>query len=228
VIGDREPGQPPLGCEHRQQRLHGPTRRSGQSLQVQIRAPGCCGSVGAVHPADATSTAVRTGPKMSSARAYSSKCRRFGAVGSQVAAQHGQREVSSCCSPSERCCSRYPSLGLEIGPPPVTRKVDRLSCVRLASAGYSVPTWLIGTTVRLVPAGGRLLVAEPTGEVVDDHAPWPRPGSPAGWTNTTTPPARTRPKTATEKQFCALGPAADALLVGAAAIRNTRLASRKS
>ena len=43
-----------------------------------------------------------------------------------------------------------PSLRLEIGPPPVTRKVDRLSCVRFASARYSVPTRLIGTTVRLV------------------------------------------------------------------------------
>ena len=63
-----------------------------------------------------------------------------------------------------------PSLRLEIGPPPVTRKVDRLSCVRFASARYSVPTRLIGTTVRVVQAGGRLLIAEPTGEVVADHA----------------------------------------------------------
>jgi len=39
---------------------------------VDLRAPGCGGSVGTVHPADATSTAMRTGPKMSSARAYSS------------------------------------------------------------------------------------------------------------------------------------------------------------
>ena len=54
-----------------------------------------------------------------------------------------------------------PSLRLEIGPPPVTRKVDRLSCVRFASARYSVPTRLIGSTVRLVQAGGRLLIAEP-------------------------------------------------------------------
>jgi len=61
-----------------------------------------------------------------------------------------------------------PSLRLEIGPPPVTRKVDRLSCVRFASARYSVPTRLIGTTVRVVQAGGRLLIA--AGEVVADHA----------------------------------------------------------
>ena len=68
-----------------------------------------------------------------------------------------------------------PSLRLEIGPPPVTRKVDRLSCVRFASARYSVPTRLIGTTVRLVQNGGRLLIAEPTGEVVADH-PLTAPG----------------------------------------------------
>ena len=122
-----------------------------------------------------------------------------------------------------------PSLRLEIGPPPVTRKVDRLSCVRFASARYSVPTRLIGTTVRLVQNGGRLLIAEPTGEVVADHAlaapgeasvldvhyDGPRPAPSRG----------PRPKTATEKQFCALGPAADAFLVGAAAIGNTRLAT---
>ena len=33
-----------------------------------------------------------------------------------------------------------PSLRLQIGAPSVLRKVDRLSCVRYASARYSVPT----------------------------------------------------------------------------------------
>lgn len=122
-----------------------------------------------------------------------------------------------------------PSLRLEIGPPPVTRKVDRLSCVRFASARYSVPTRLIGSSVRLLQQGGRLLIADPSGEVVADHAlaapgeasvldahyDGPRPGPNRG----------PRPKTATEKQFCALGPDAEAFLVGAAAIGNTRLAA---
>ena len=40
-----------------------------------------------------------------------------------------------------------PGLRLEIGPRPVTRKVDRLSCVRFGSARYSVPHRLIGATV---------------------------------------------------------------------------------
>ena len=122
-----------------------------------------------------------------------------------------------------------PSLRLEIGPPPVTRKVDRLSCVRFASARYSVPTRLIGTKVRLVQNGGRLLISEPTGEVVADH-PLTTPGEAsvldAHYDGPRPAPSRgPRPKTATEHQFCALGPVAEAFLVGAAAIGNTRLAA---
>jgi len=123
-----------------------------------------------------------------------------------------------------------PSLRLEIGPPPVTRKVDKLSCVRFASARYSVPTRLIGTTVRVVQDGGRLLLVEPaSGQVVADHelaAPGearvldehyggPRPAPQRG----------PRPKTPVEKQFCALGEPANAFLVGSAAAGNTRLAA---
>ncbi|ETW26717.1 transposase [Mycobacterium gastri 'Wayne'] len=123
-----------------------------------------------------------------------------------------------------------PSLRLEIGPPPVTRKVDRLSCIRYASARYSVPTQLIGSTVRVVVDGAKLLVVEPgggevlaehelaapgTASVLDAHYPGPRP----------TPSRGPRPKTTVEKQFCDLGPDAAAFLVGAAAIGNTRLGS---
>ena len=54
-----------------------------------------------------------------------------------------------------------PSLRLDIGPAPVTRTVDRLSCVRFASARYSVPTRLIGVKVHLVQQAGRLLIVEP-------------------------------------------------------------------
>ena len=50
-----------------------------------------------------------------------------------------------------------PSLRASIGRQ-VTRKVDRLSCVRFASARYSVPVRLIGTEVRLRTDDGRLLV----------------------------------------------------------------------
>ena len=41
---------------------------------------------------------------------------------------------------------------------PVTRKVDRLSCVRFGSARYSVPTRLIGTKVGVRAEDGAVLV----------------------------------------------------------------------
>lgn len=123
-----------------------------------------------------------------------------------------------------------PSLRLEIGAPSVTRKVDRLSCVRYGSARYSVPTRLIGTTVMVLADHGAVVIVEPaTGQVVaehelvapgsasvlDDHYDGPRPDPSRG----------PRPKTAVEQQFCALGPDAEAFLVGAAAIGNSRLGS---
>lgn len=71
---------------------------------------------------------------------------------------------------------RLPSLRLDVGPAPVTRTVDRLSCVRFASVRYSVPRRLIGVRVHLIQQAGRLQIAEPrTGEVVADH-PLTAPG----------------------------------------------------
>jgi transposase len=121
-----------------------------------------------------------------------------------------------------------PSLRPEIGAPSVTRKVDRLSCVRYGSARYSVPTRLIGASVNIVIDHGALLVVElATGAIVaehelvapgetsilDEHYDRPRP----------MPRRGPRPKTTVEQQFCALGEDAEAFLVGAAAIGNTRL-----
>ena len=51
--------------------------------------------------------------------------------------------------------------------------------------------------------------------MLDEHYDGPRPAPNRG----------PRPKTTTEQQFCGLGPAAEAFLVGAAAIGNTRLPS---
>jgi hypothetical protein len=139
-----------------------------------------------------------------------------------------------CAVPDERLVverellAPLPSLRLEIGAPSVTRKVDRLSCVRYGSARYSVPTRLIGATVDIVIDCGALLVLEPaTGAIVaehelvtpgdasilDSHYDGPRPAPSRG----------PRPKTTAEHQFCALGQDAEAFLVGAAAIGNTRL-----
>ena len=121
-----------------------------------------------------------------------------------------------------------PSLRLQIGAPSVIRKVDRLSCVRYASARYSVPTRLIGTRVAVVVDHGAVCIVEPaTGVIVaehelgapgsasilDDHYDGPRPAPNRG----------PRPRTTVEQQFCALGEDAHAFLVGAAAIGNTRL-----
>ena len=123
-----------------------------------------------------------------------------------------------------------PSLRLDFGPPPVTRKVDRLSCVRFASARYSAPTVMIGHPVVLSQVGGRLLITDPTtGEVVADHrlvAPGEVSVLDVHYGGARPAPARgPRPRTPSEQQFCALGATAEAFLVGAAAIGNTRLGS---
>jgi hypothetical protein len=142
-----------------------------------------------------------------------------------------------CAVPNDRLeierglLGSLPSLRLEVGPKPVTRKVDKLSCIRFGSARYSVPTRLIGTTVTvLVDERERLLrvVEAVTGEVhaehvlvapgetsiVDEHYGGPRPDNPR---------RAARPRTAQEKQFLALGPVAEAFLTGAAAAGVTKL-----
>jgi Mu transposase, C-terminal domain len=146
------------------------------------------------------------------------------AVHSEIAAVPDERLVIE-----RGLLAPLPSLRLEIGAPSVTRKVDRLSCVRYGSARYSVPTRLIGASVAIVIDHGALLVVEAaTGAIVaehelvapgetsilDEHYDRPRP----------LPSRGPRPKTAVEHQFCALGDDAQAFLVGAAAIGNTRLA----
>lgn len=100
------------------------------------------------------------------------------------------------------------------------------SCVRIASARYSVPTRHIGANVEVrvtdgtvevlfcgtVIAANRVVFPGET-SILDEHYGGPRPA-----------PARApRPKTGAEKAFCALGPAAEALIKGAAATGNSRL-----
>lgn len=122
-----------------------------------------------------------------------------------------------------------PSLRPRIGTA-VLRKVDRLSCVRVGSSRYSVPTAAIGTTVEVVAGRGRIRVVHPgTGEllaehalvapgeasVVDEHYGGPRPA----------PRRMARPKTPAEKAFFALGEVAEQFVKGAAAAGVPRLAS---
>lgn len=144
-----------------------------------------------------------------------------------------------CAVPAERLIierellAALPSLRASIGRS-VTRKVDRLGCVRFGSARYSVPVRLIGQQVWLRvdhdrslailvdptggPGGGELvaehrLVAPGEASIHDAHYGGPRPA----------PRRAVRPKTLQEKAFCALGPTAEAFITGAAAAGNTRL-----
>jgi hypothetical protein len=145
-----------------------------------------------------------------------------GAVHSEVCAVPAERLVIE-----RELLGSLPSLRAATGKL-VTRKVDRLSCVRFGSARYSVPTRLIGEQVGLRTDDGRLLViVTGTGQVAaehmlvapgeasvrDEHYGGPRPA----------PRRAVRPKTAAEKQFCSLGPAAETFITGAAAAGSTRL-----
>jgi transposase len=141
-----------------------------------------------------------------------------------------------CAVPAERLVlerellAALPSLRASIGRT-VTRKVDRLACVRFGSARYSVPVRFIGAQVRLhvepdrtlsVIAGPgegeavaeHMLVAPGEVSLLDEHYGGPRPA---------TPRRAVRPRTVAEKAFCALGQTAEAFITGAAAAGNTRL-----
>jgi transposase len=119
-----------------------------------------------------------------------------------------------------------PSLRPRIGRVTV-RKVDRLSCVRIGSARYSVPVALIGRSVEIVAHDGRIkildgdeivadhaLVAPGEASIIDDHYGGARPDRPR---------RAVRPVTDAERAFCALGPPAEMFLRGAAAAGVTRL-----
>jgi len=124
-----------------------------------------------------------------------------------------------------------PSLRPQVGPRPVTRKVDKLSCIRFGSGRYSVPNALIGSTVTVLvdegeqrlrvitPVTGQLhaehrLVAPGETSIVDAHYGRARPDRPA---------RRARPVTPAEREFLALGPVAEQFLTGAAAAGVTKL-----
>jgi transposase len=146
-----------------------------------------------------------------------------GAVHSEICAVPAERLVIE-----RELLAPLPSLRASIGKS-VTRKVDRLSCIRFASARYSVPARLIGTQVTVRVDDGRLLaIMTGTGEIVAEHM-LVAPGEASvrdehyGGPRPETPRRAVRPKTAAEKQFCALGPVAEAFITGAAAAGHTRL-----
>jgi transposase len=138
-----------------------------------------------------------------------------------------------CAVPADRLeierplLGQLPELRARIGSV-VQRKVGRLSCVRFASARYSVPNVHIGRTVELRVADGVVqvvllgeiiathkLVAPGESAVCDDHYGGPR----------SQPTRAVRPKTSAEKAFCALGPVAETFIKEAAARGTTTLAA---
>ena len=110
----------------------------------------------------------------------------------------------------------------------VERKVDRLSTVRFGSARYSVPARLVGTRLRVLVEGRKVvifaaglevarhpLVAPGEVSIDDEHYGGPR----------TRPVRAVRPRSASEKAFLELGGAADDFLRAAAAAGTPRLAT---
>jgi transposase len=118
-----------------------------------------------------------------------------------------------------------PSLRVSLVPV-VTRKVDKLSCIRFGSARYSVPVRHIGRAVQVRVEGARVdildlgeivathdLVAPGEVSVNDEHYGGPRPA----------PRRAPRPRTEAERAFLSLGEVATSFLKGAAATASTRL-----
>ena len=109
------------------------------------------------------------------------------------------------------------------------RKVDKLSCVRFASARYSVPNRLLGSTVEVLAGPTGVTIVTPgTGEVLAQH-PLMAPGEASvldahyGRPRPNAPLRKVTPRSAAEQAFCALGPVAESWLRQAAASGNTRL-----
>jgi hypothetical protein len=110
----------------------------------------------------------------------------------------------------------------------VSRKVDKLSTVRIGSARYSVPHLLRGQHVNVTTADDRVQVWH-QGELVAEHRLKP-PGGASILDEHYDKPARkptraVRPRTRAELEFLALGEEAEAFLRAAAAAGTARLAA---
>ncbi len=120
-----------------------------------------------------------------------------------------------------------PSLRARIGKV-VLRKVDRLSCIRVDSARYSVPVVHVGSRVEVRVADGEVMVVL-LGEIITTHkviAPGEACVHDEHYGGARPAPRRAvRPKTATEKAFVGMGPVAEAFIKGAASRGMTTLAA---
>jgi transposase len=145
------------------------------------------------------------------------------------------RHSEICAVPTQRLADTelpllavLPSLRPSIGRREL-RKVDKLSCIRFASARYSVPNRLLGNTVEvLATSAGVTILAPGTGEMLAEH-PLMAPGEVSiidahyGHARPARPARKIKPRSTAEKAFFALGPAAQQWLRSAAASGNTRL-----
>ena len=142
------------------------------------------------------------------------------------------REHSEICAvPAERLTQEIelmgalPTLRPTLGRA-VMRTVDRLSCVRFASARYSVPLVHVGQVVHVDAGEGRLvishlgatiaehaIVAPGETSILDEHYGGPR----------AKPRRAVRPRTSDEVAFCALGVVAERFIKGAASAGVTSL-----
>lgn len=143
------------------------------------------------------------------------------------ATEHGE----ICAVPSERLeievelLGALPQLRAATGTV-VFRTVDKLSCVRFASARYSVPTAHVGAVVEVRVRDGHLtisrlgvvlaqhlLVAPGETSILDDHYGGPR----------SKPRRAVRARTPNEVAFCAIGSVAETFIKTAAAAGMTSL-----
>jgi transposase len=108
------------------------------------------------------------------------------------------------------------------------RTVDRLSTIRFGSARYSVPHALVGKKVDVAAVDGEIVITSAGNEVARHLVVAPGEASirDEHYGGARKPPARAvRARTASERAFLALGPAAEAFLRAAAAAGTARLAS---
>ena len=144
---------------------------------------------------------------------------------------NSERHSEICAVPAERLeaerplLAPLPSLRPSFGRS-VSRKVDKLSCVRFGSARYSVPTKLIGREVELQVIGTEVRVVH-FGEVVASHD-LAAPGEASVKDEHYGGPRRRggpRPRTPAEKAICNLGEIGEAFIKGAAAAGVAKLGS---
>ncbi len=163
----------------------------------------------------------------------SSLAERNAAAVSWCAEVNGRVHSATMAVPAERLVVERSALRpLPSLRPPVRsgerRTVDRLSTIRFGSARYSVPQALVGKKVEVAALDGEIDVAYAGTEVARHLAVAPGEASilDEHYGGARARPVRAvRPKSAAERAFLALGPAAEAFLRAAAAAGTARLAS---